>query len=588
MMENTNKIIIFGASLYGKVAFNVLKDKYEIVAFSDNDEKKWSNSFCGIKVIPPDEIKEFENVKIIIASQYSRSIGIQLRELGFSDIGIFIYKDKLVNQEEYHGEYEIIYSKFGNIFGNVKLDKDSIVKVINNYSNNYSQRKTRKKVLFIAYLFPPIGGSGVQRSVKFVKYLRDEGYEPVVLTVGKNVHNQDIDKEMLNDIPEDVQIVRINDELKNIMELSDVEQQEIINLYYGVVQSEEWIDKYITIINNDTSNVRSELIPDSHIYWVNNVLKSIDYKVNMQEIDLVFTTGYPYSAYFLGYYIKKKYDIPWVMDDRDAWIANDYLSEIMWFKGKHATYDLEYELNGKMLNEVDCLITMAEQVSRDYISKFNINKEHVKQITNGYDEEDIQDISSTEKNEKFTLCYNGWVYLDRNPVVLLKIINSMIEDKEIDKDKIQWVFNGVIQVDIQERLISEDKFNILKFNGYLEHLDSLNIASKSDALVLWGGIGEGAKVMYTGKIFEYLRLKRPIIGFSTSGGVFDEVFNATKCGQNFEYDDIDKIKQYLGYLYGKWKNNEIVCVGNNKEIEKYERRNLTKKLADIFNDLLKN
>lgn len=585
-MESTNKIIIFGASLYGKVAFNILKDKYEVAAFSDNDEKKWNNSFCGIKIVPPDEIKKFENAKIIIASQYSRSIGIQLRELGFSDIGIFIYKDKLANQEEYHGEYEIIYSKFGNIFGNVKLDKDNIDQIINNYSNNYSQHKTRRKVLFIAYLFPPIGGSGVQRSVKFVKYLRDEGYEPVVLTVGKNVHNQDIDKEMLNDIPEDVQIVRINDELKNIMDLSDMEQQEIINLYYGVVQSEEWIDNYIAVVNNNTDDIRSELIPDYHMYWVNNVLKDIEYKININEIDLVFTTGCPYSTYFLGYYIKKKYNIPWVMDDRDAWIANDYLSEIEWFKGKMATYDLEFELNKKLVENADRIITVAEKIKNDYIGKFNITNDIIKVITNGYDENDFDRCFSTDKKDKFTLCYNGWVYLDRNPEIVLNVINELIKDGDIENEKIQWIFNGVVQQDVYIRLKGTDKYNILKFNGYLEHKESLRVAASADALIVFGGIGEGTKVIYTGKIFEYIRLKRPIISLSSVGGVLEQILHTTGCGENYDYHDIKGIKNEILKLYKKWLEGRLDITPDDKVVMKYDRKNLTKNLAEVFNEVL--
>lgn len=587
MFTQKDKIIIFGASKQGKRAYDALTEKYDIVAYCDNNQDKWATDFMGCRVISPEEILNYESVQVVIASQYYNAIGKQLNEMGIG-FKLFVPKNQLSDIGDI--SYELLDVTFDNLFVDIQTDINMALNVSRDFSQNYRREETkRKKVLFIAYFFPPIAGSGVQRSVKFVKYLRDYGYEPIVLTVGNMFNPNDVDRDMIKDIPDDIEIIRIDNDFLLVEQLTRQQQQEILNLYYGVVQSPDWIEKYIKVVNEKVGEINHVLIPDNFIYWVNEVLKKIETKVNLSNIDIIFTSGSPYSIYFLGYYIKQKYHIPWVMDDRDAWTVNSYLVKQMWcVNGYMGTYDLEVELNRKMLAKIDWLTVIANQIKYDYIDKFSVDANKISVITNGYDEEDFKDIHQSTNNKKFQICYNGWIYLDRNPVVILKAINDLIDCQSINQWEVEWIFNGVVEPKMKEQLMLLDKYNILKFNGYLKHIDSLKRASGANVLILFGGVGEGSKVMYTGKIFEYLRLQIPILGISSAGGVFDELFKDIQCGKNYEYEDEDGIKDFLLTHYIMWKKRSSKVISKKQEIAKFERSSLTKRLAEVFDKVLDN
>lgn len=575
------QIILFGASLYGKIAFKILSDQYDIVAFSDNDEKKWGDTFCDTIIIPPEQIEQYQDTTVVIASQYYYAIGKQLKQANIENIKIFFYKGLLRDLEYYDGEYLLIESEFKDLFENITLNKKEMPACMNWNKKTHS---STKKVLFIAAVFPPLAESGVQRSLKFVKYLKEFGYDSIVVTVDDMSHISK-DETLLEEIPETTRIVRIKNTFSSVHFLSEDEQQEIIDLYYGITQSEEWIQKYIHLVRNQYEDMRNILIPEDFVYWANQVIKQIGKVVDMNEIDVIFTTGFPYSDYFIGYYFKKKYGIPWVIDDRDSWTANKYMADIQCFKNRMATYDLEVELQKKLTKFADKIVVTCEKIKHDYMKKFELPEEVVTVITNGYDEADFENLKITENLSKFTICYNGWLRRDRNPEQLLSVVNDLIREEIIDVNKIEWVFNGNIQRELKEKMLEQDENHILKFNGYLEHHECISIAAGANMLVLYGGVGEGTKVMYTGKIFEYLRLMKPILGFSTPDGIFDQIFLETGCGENYDYEDIDGMKKFVLQLYLEWENRHLNYNVNHQEIRKYERKKLTEQLANIFNDL---
>ena len=273
------KCIIFGASKTGNIAYRLLKKQYEVVGFADNNSQKWGQLFCEKEIFNPDTLGSFENVEIIIASVYYASIYKQLREQGINNIQVFFYmgsaNDGISNQYR-------LFQLSDMLFQNCKFDRKNIEKIEEDFSNNYPlikreknvllKQTDKKKILFCAYIFPPIGGSGVQRSLKFVKYLREFGYEPIVLTVGENDGKLPLDEGQLQEIPKDISVVRIDVKafLPEMLSLED--QQAIFNLYCGVVKSEKWIKEYCDFI----LNVDNRLIPDSQMIWVNECLKQTE------------------------------------------------------------------------------------------------------------------------------------------------------------------------------------------------------------------------------------------------------------------------------------------------------------------------
>ncbi|WP_315077728.1 glycosyltransferase [uncultured Clostridium sp.] len=440
-----------------------------------------------------------------------------------------------------------------------------------------------KKVLIIAYYFPPLGWSGVQRTLKFVKYLREFGWEPIVVTVGKSKFSV-LDESLMKEIPKDIKLVRIDD--IKFKDVTDRYKEEMMNL---VKYSFDNIDEnlryeYETMIENKFAELRNLfLMPDGNAIWANSVIDKIEKKININEIDVLFTTSAPYSSHLIGLYLKDKYGIPLVCDFRDEWTNNPYIS----LDNKSLRYKIERSLEANILNKADRVITITSISSENYIKDFSIDEEKVNLITNGYDEEDFKFNRNNKcKSRKFKIVYNGSLYTSINPYTFIQAIMNLIRDDELKTEDLEIIFNGKIESEILNNILNMSNSinkNVI-INGYLSHEESLKISSTADVLLLIIGDGEKAKSVYTGKVFEYLRLGIPIIALSPKNSLIDKLLVETNSGVNVEYDNIFNIQKEIKVYYEKWKNGYIVKINRNK-INKYERKELTKKLVNIFREI---
>lgn len=582
---NNKKCIIFGVGKIGNTAYDRLKDKYEIIGFTDNDAKKWGECFCKKPIYCPDKLRSFNDTEIIIATIYYRMIYDQLMREGINNNILVFFRVGT-------GAKYMLY-QWSDIppllFSDCKLDRKKVAEIEKDFTRNYSslcqkaktvlETKKEKNVLFCAYIFPPLGGSGVQRSLKFVKYLRNFGYEPIVLTVGENDGTINEDSSMLIEVEDDINVIRIDCDIASPELMTEEEQQEVFNLYMGVMWSKSWVTEYQHFLEESYP----KCLPDNRIVWVNRCLKEIEQKIDLKTIDIIYTTGNPFSTFFLGYYIKKKYGIKWIMDYRDPWVSNDFYVENYY---KSAEVELQRQLENKLVGSSDRIVVAAD-FGKGLTEKYDVSAEKIVEITNGYDEKDFRDIKLNKtKNTKFSLCYNGYLYGERNPVYLLKIINFLIEEGKIDNSKIQWIWNGVLDERWKYLLDEGDKYNLIQYNGYLSHQDSITSAINADLLIHFGLEGAGTDIGYCGKLFEYLRMKKPILSFSTKGGILDKVFQETHSGRNFDYRDEPGITEYLLEMYYAWEQGTETIHPNEKEIRKYDRENLTSKLASVFDEAL--
>lgn len=470
------------------------------------------------------------------------------------------------SQAKQHCENQTMLQQIECILETIKADQSVQYHDLN--------RSNIKKVLVIAHIFPPIGGSGVQRTLKFVKYLKLYGWEPIVVTAGHTRYPL-IDKSLLPEVPSDITIIRVDE--PDIQNLKDISIQDILNLQKNVIDHNELMKEFIT----ETQNNRYLLYtPDQYSPWSVQVIKIISQKINFSNIDLIYSTSGPYSNHVIGYMLKQLSGKQWVADFRDEWTNNSYAK----FDTQSILYKMNYRMEEQIVNFADKIITTTPLASKNYIDLFHLEKDKVLTITNGYDEEDFKDIStSNAKNEKFTFFHNGLLYSIRTPKTFLLALKNLIEKGLIDRETIKvgftWTENDDLWIDLVEMLELQD---IVEFYGYLSHHDSLVKASKADALLLIVGSGEKNKSVYPGKIFEYLRLNKPIISLAPKGSLVEDLIMQTGRGTNDEFDDIRSIEKSILLVYEKWKKDSILHYTNDKEIEKFERRNLTKKLARVF------
>ncbi|MFW6275655.1 MAG: glycosyltransferase [bacterium] len=439
-----------------------------------------------------------------------------------------------------------------------------------------------KKVLFVAYIFPPLGGSGVQRSLKFAKYLPLYGWSPTILTVKKNSYKYQ-DKSLASELPANLEIVRLDDPIINLEERS---LNVILNFLFSIAKRKDLIESIISDCNNKLLPLKKIAnIPDTKIMWAINSIRNIHQKINIENFDLIYTTSGPYSTNLIGYKIKEKYNIPWVSDFRDEWTNNQYLTKE--YQENPSRFNLLKALEGKCLDLADKVITISDMSRDNYENKFGISKSKIDVITNGYDEKDFKDIING-KSDKFTIIHNGLFYKEhREPYNFLYALYRLIKNDFIRKECLRIVFTqNNEKLNISHFCKRLNIHEIVTQTGYLEHKESLKAASKANILLLIVGSGEEKKSVYTGKVFEYLRLMKPILALAPKEGVVDQLLTETGRGEAIEYDDIPGIEQYLLKTYNSWMSGKQTIYKNNRSIKKYERKDLTLKLASIFDSVL--
>lgn len=587
-------IILFGASKLGQIAYNVLKKAYNICFFCDNDKNKWGKFFCEVNVISIDDITNYKDTKVIIASEYYGEISQQLKKLGMNDVNVFWYVD--IDDVTYSKTYFVNKCIDQNMFSEININpkfKDKYIKDfrciykkdINNIYNfkcDVNGRDNEKNVLIVAYAFPPVGGSGVQRTLKFVKYLKEFGWNPIVITTENDYCPNEKDYTLLKEIPDDAKIINFNSELLYSEQLDRESLQEISNLIYGLVNNDEVMNNFINEIKRDDAVNRKKVFqPDMYIGWANEVLKNIEEQIDLKKIDMIYTTSSPYSDHLVGYYIKKKYNIPWIADYRDPWITYHYKSKLT-----KVEEDLEFFMEKSIIDTADRIIHVTSLATDDYIHIFKKDRIKIRTITNGYDENDFMDLRKYNVNKKFVITYGGTLHNNQFPKSFINAINELVMENKINKDLLQVNFYGKFLNGIKEKINEIDKLGIINCYEYVSHKEILEINLNSNMLFLPIGREDEFKSVYTGKIFEYMRLNVPILALSPKGSVVEEVIDKTKTGRNFQYDDINGIKDFILNSFELWKSGKIYSEYRVNEIEKYERKALTEKLVEVFNELI--
>lgn len=535
------------------------------------------------KKLPADS--EIVCIKAVIAVREGKSdeagemilSGLSLEPLNgdllYNLASVYEIKNKLISAYR-------IFQRLSKVCGseispavNDKLAEYEKLTVIREYNQ-------RKKVLIIAYIFPPLGGSGVQRTLKFIKYLREFGWEPIVVTVGEaNFYFRD--ETMLSEIPEDLQILRIHE----TSAIGSQDVQQLLALYQGVVQDAALMAEYIQELNRSKENFKKFIfLPEQRIVWAKTVLDKIPSEIDFEAIDGIYTTSGPYSDHIVGFYLQQKYGKPWVADFRDEWTNNPYLPHV---DKRHIVYKIQRRMEEVIVNNAHKVLSTTELAAENYIKGFRLNREKVVTITNGYDEDDFQAIGIAERERrKFTIVHNGIFYMIRTPETFLQAIRNLIRKKLLPKAEIEIAFTSTDNEEHWKRYVEElNLAEVVTFHGYLSHQDSLTLAAKADLLLLVVGAGESNKAVYTGKVFEYLRLSKPILALSPRGSLVEALIQRTGRGENINFNDIEGMENYLLRVYRAWREGKIENLPVTDEVKQYERRELTKRLSEILNEI---
>lgn len=414
-----------------------------------------------------------------------------------------------------------------------------------------------EKLLVIANEFPPMGGAGVQRTTKFVKYLSEFDIEPIVITK-RNVSSL-VDETLLEDLPKNIKIHRL-------------EPYDLINRKGLLRLPLKFLGAKI-------------MSPDSEYLWYYFNRKKVADIIKKENISCIYTTSFPYSSHLMGQYLKRMMpDLVWLADFRDEWTNNPYhLDSFI----RRIKLKAERRMELSITRETDYLIANTPFMLENFLEDTPSLKGRSTFIPNGFDEEDFQGlVNKRDGGKKFVITYSGSLYGRRNLDEFLDGLKISLDNKKIDKNDLEIRIVGNIYDSVIKSYADKYDLNgVIKSYGYLPHKDSIQMLYNSDIILLVIGKGKGSKNFYTGKIFEYIRVDRPILAIVPTDGAAGQVINETNTGIVVDPDDINKVSNSLEFYYNSWRENQSIHEPNWDAVRKYSRKSQTERLANIIKSL---
>ncbi|MBP6978310.1 MAG: glycosyltransferase [Bacteroidales bacterium] len=424
-----------------------------------------------------------------------------------------------------------------------------------------------KKVLIITYYWPPSGGSGVQRWLKFVKYLPSYGWKPVVY-VPENPEYPVYDPSLEKDVLKNLEIIRmpIREPFGIYKKLTGRKKEERLGASFLTEK------KNGGRMHNITLWVRANFfIPDARKWWIRPSVSYLIKYLTEHPVEVVVTNGPPMSVHMIGLKLKKKLNIRWLADFRDPWTSVDFYHELKlmkWADRKH------HRLEREVLGKADAVTVISRGMAADF--KQIVDREYAL-ITNGFDEDDFR-TEEIRPDEKFSIAHFGSMGKTRNPLALWHALTELkATSDEFARD---LVIRLVGSVDYQV-LESIRQFRLeenLERAGYLDHDKMIREMKRSQVLLLVINNTPNAKLIATGKLFEYLAARRPVLCLGPEDGDAAEIIRELPNGYLCRYDDRESIKTQLLQLFAFYSGEGLA----EREFmsEKYSRRYLTGRMAE--------
>lgn len=434
---------------------------------------------------------------------------------------------------------------------------------------------SKKKVLIITYYWPPAGGPGVQRWLKFAKYLPEFGIEPIIYTP-ENPSYPIIDKSLLKEVSADLKVVKTKIwEPYQIAEKLNPKSKQYKAGQFEKSEKQSFLTKLSVFVRGNF------FIPDARQYWVEPSVKFLRKYLKENQIETIITTGPPHSLHLIGYKLKQLYpELKWLADFRDPWTQISYHSELKLTSFAQKSHEV---LEKKVLQNADRVIATSFTDAENYKK---LGADRVEVITNGFEESDFtlrQAVQGDGINSKFVLTYSGGLEFARNPLVIWKALNELIQENLEFASDFELEFIGNLSREVENSIKENNLSNYLIKKGYVSHKESIELIKNSNLLLLTNFPDEKSKGIIPGKLFEYMATGNPILAIGPSGGDVEKILQETEAGSYFTHQQIEEVKNYISDEYKKWKTNSIK--NPSSKIYQYSRKSLTERLSEIVSSL---
>lgn len=429
-----------------------------------------------------------------------------------------------------------------------------------------------KNVLFITYYWPPSGGAGVQRSLKFIKYLPEFGIRPIVLTVDPQKATYPVlDPSLCEEVGPDV----------NVFFTSSFEPLRLLNRFSGGKakiphggftnqRKDSFTQRLLRFIRGNF------FIPDARVGWIRHATARAERLIREYKIDTVVISSPPHSSQLIGLALKKKNDaIRWIADLRDPWTDIYYYEEMHHFpfaRKKDAGFEKE------VLENCDVAVVVSDHLKELFLTKSTkLSSEKFKVIPNGFDATDFSNTIVSAK-DSFLITYVGTIADNYEPEVFFDSVNRFRNDFKDARIRIRFV--GSPSGNLASLL---EKYGLLaatEFIPQVSHAEAVGHMNVSSALLLLIPNTRHDKLILTGKLFEYLGSGVPIVGLGPEDGDAALILQQSGTGRLFDRRHGEQLTEHIKSLYLRWLENGDMRHG--KDVSMFERKKLTGTLADII------
>ena len=436
-----------------------------------------------------------------------------------------------------------------------------------------------KRVLVITYYWPPTGGSGVQRWVKFAKYLKDEGWQPVIYTP-ENPEQLAVDESLLEEIPADCKVIKTRivepyELYKKFLKKSG-HSKEAVEVNPVNAQNKSLVQKVAMWIRGNLFR------PDPRCLWIGPSVRFLKKYLADNPVDLIVSTGPPQSMHMIGRRLAKETGLPWIADFRDPW------TKIFYFKHLSMTRSTERwhkKMEKKVLDEASAVVAVSPLVQQDFQT---MTHTPVELITNGFDECDFADERCTKADggldKDFVITHTGLFAADGNPTMLWTVLAEKCRKDDTFRKLLKIKLVGKTDEQITSSITAEGLGDNLMDLGYQPHSEAILAQRTASLLILPLRKEPEYKAVLPGKLFEYLASWRPVLGIGQTDGAMSMILNTTKTGVVLEWEDKSSIERFIDLCWERHLKGELSV--EDADISQFTRKALTRRMAELFDRVI--